>query len=464
MFLKKIQIENFRLFCDEFSIDNFNIPDGTNEGSGLTLIVGENGCGKTSLLDAISMCMLDYKASTFNIYDMNSTKKETSIIFNSDEEFKVDGSMPNSGFIATGFKFKANLRSTKLKSYLQSPIVFDQYYISKDPTKPKPGSPDLRLSVNNPFSGKRFNDTDILFLDKNRIFQIKSGNYNNTRFDRLMSDFNTQYVKAMKKDEFIDLNEELDSKIKSGKIENVFLENAINDFEKMSGKRIRLDFINNYEPFTKASFVMKEGENIQVPLSSIGSGYEMIFSLLYSYYLSKQNDKKIIIIIDEPELHLHPDIQKKFVQFLLKISKDSQIILSSHSPILVKQILYNDIVKTIVINKNKTISEISDFKLSYLSANEINYLACGLATEEYHNELYEELNYKYYPAETNIKSFDLKFFINDKGETKTSPWKGNPNEVSIHTFIRNQIHHRKDNGIPNYDDLKKSIEFMRNCF
>ena len=197
MFLKKIQIENFRLFCDEFSIDNFNIPDGTNEGSGLTLIVGENGCGKTSLLDAISMCMLDYKASTFNIYDMNSTKKETSIIFNSDEEFKVDGSMPNSGFIATGFKFKANLRSTKLKSYLQSPIVFDQYYISKDPTKPKPGSPDLRLSVNNPFSGKRFNDTDILFLDKNRIFQIKSGNYNNTRFDRLMSDFNTQYVKAM---------------------------------------------------------------------------------------------------------------------------------------------------------------------------------------------------------------------------------------------------------------------------
>ena len=111
-----------------------------------------------------------------------------------------------------------------------------------------------------------------------------------------------------------------------------------------------------------------------------------------------------------------------------------------------------------------SISEISDFKLSYLSANEINYLAFGLATEEYHNELYEELNYKYYPAETNIKSFDLKFFINDKGETKTSPWKGNPNEVSIHTFIRNQIHHRKDNGIPNYDDLKKSIEFMRNCF
>ena len=104
----------------------------------------------------------------------------------------------------------------------------------------------------------------------------------------------------------------------------------------MSGKRIKLDFINNYEPFSKASFIMKENNNIQVPLSSIGSGYEMIFSLLYSYYLAKQNDKNIIIIIDEPELHLHPDVQKKFVEFLLKISTDSQISLSSHSPNLVK--------------------------------------------------------------------------------------------------------------------------------
>ena len=464
MFLKKIEIDNYRLFDKKFEIDNFNIPNKKDAGSGLTLVVGENGCGKTTLLDAIALCMLDYKASSFNIYDMNNPKKDTNIIFTSNEDFNVSGSMPKSDFKATGLKFKANLRATKSKTYLQNPVVFDQYYISKDPEKPKPGSPDLRLSVNNPFLGKRFNDTDILFLDKNRIFQIKSGNFNSTRFDRLMNDFNTQYIKAMKNDEIIDLNEDLNAKIKYGKIENSFLESAINDFEKMSGKRIKLDFINNYEPFSKASFIMKENNNIQVPLSSIGSGYEMIFSLLYSYYLAKQNDKNIIIIIDEPELHLHPDVQKKFVEFLLKISTDSQIILSSHSPILVKQLLYNDKIKTIVINNNKTTSEISDFKLSYLSANEINYLAFGLATEEYHNELYEELNFKYYPNETLIKQFDSKFFINDKNEPKNYPWKGNQNEVSVHTYIRNQIHHRKENGIPDYNELKKSIEFMRTCF
>lgn len=464
MYLKRIDITNYRLFDKEFIVDNFNVPDGISDGSGLTLIVGENGCGKTTLLDSIALCMLDYKASSFNIYDMNNPKEDTTIIFTSDEDFEVSGSMPKSNFTAVGFKFKANLRVSKSKTYLQNPVVFDQYYISKDPEKPKIGSPDLRLSVNNPFLGKRFNDTDILFLDKNRIFQIKSGNFNSTRFDRLMNDFNTQYIKALKNDEIIDLNEDLNDKIKVGKIENSFLESAINEFEKMSGRRVKLDFINNYEPFTNATFIMKENNNIQVPLSSIGSGYEMIFSLLYSYYLAKQNNKNIIIIIDEPELHLHPDVQKKFVEFLLKISKDSQIVLSSHSPILVKQLLYNGLIKTIVLNNDKTISEIKNFKLSYLSANEINYLAFGLATEEYHNELYEELKFKYYPNETSIKQFDNNFFITDKNEPKNYPWKEEQNSVSVHTFIRNQIHHRKENGVPSYEELKRSIITMRSYF
>lgn len=464
MFLKKIEIENFRLFKEKFVVDNFNIPDGTNEGSGLTLIVGDNGCGKSTLLDAIGMCMLDYKGSSFNIGDFNNPKKETNIVFTSNEAFKVLGSMPNSDFHAKGFKFKANIRSTKSKSYLQSPIVFDQYYISTNPDKPSPKSPDLRLSVNNPFLGKRFNETDILFLDKNRIFQVKSGSFNNTRFDRLMSDFNTQYVKSLIKEEISDLNEDLNQKIKLGKIKNEFLENAINEFENMSGKRVKLDFINNYEPFSNASFIIRENENIQVPLSSIGSGYEMIFSLLYSYYLSKQNGKKIIIIIDEPELHLHPNVQKKFVDFLLKISIDSQVILSSHSPILVKQLLYNSNIRTIIINNDKTVSIIDDFKLSYLSSNEINFLAFGLATEEYHNELYEELKINNFPGGINIKDFDLNFFVKIENETTNYPWKGKPNEVTLHTFIRNQIHHRSENGEPDYDELKRSIIAMRSFF
>ncbi len=275
-----------------------------------------------------------------------------------------------------------------------------------------------------------------------------------------MSDFNFQYIKNT--DNIEDLNIELNNKVKKDKIENAFLENAIKKFQTISGYHVWLDFIDNYRPFKNSSFVLKENNNIQIPLSSIGSGFEMIFSLIYSYYLSKQNNKKMIILIDEPELHLHPDVQKKFVDFLLEISKDTQVIITTHSPILVKQLMYNEFVKSIVIHNDKTISDISDLKLSYFSSNEINYIAFGLATEEYHNELYEEI--KSLNGNTlKIKDFDNQFFVVTKNQQKLYPWIGNANEVSIHTFIRNQIHHRKDNGEAKYDDLKSSIDFMRSC-
>lgn len=460
MFLKKISINNYKLFNQEFVIDNFNIPDETNMGTGLTIIVGENGCGKTTILDSIAISMLDYRAESFNIYDFNEFNKEVNIVFYSNKEFDVKGTMPNFDFKAIGFNFNAKVRNKAPKNYLVSPIVYDQLYISSNSDKPKKGSPDLRLSVNNPYSGKRFNETDILYLDRNRLFQTRTGTYNNTRFDRLMSDFNFQYIKNT--DNIEDLNIELNNKVKKDKIENAFLENAIKKFQTISGYHVWLDFIDNYRPFKNSSFVLKENNNIQIPLSSIGSGFEMIFSLIYSYYLSKQNNKKMIILIDEPELHLHPDVQKKFVDFLLEISKDTQVIITTHSPILVKQLMYNEFVKSIVIHSDKTISDISDLKLSYLSSNEINYIAFGLATEEYHNELYEEI--KSLNGNTlKIKDFDNQFFVVTKNQQKLYPWMGNANEVSIHTFIRNQIHHRKDNGEAKYDDLKSSIDFMRSC-
>ena len=97
-----------------------------------------------------------------------------------------------------------------------------------------------------------------------------------------------------------------------------------------------------------------------------------------------------------------------------------------------------------------------DRALSYLSANEINFIAFGLAAEEYHNELYGELcgcNNGY----GNIKQFDIDFFQVQKGESANSPWKGNQNEVSIHTFLRNQIHHQADNGKPDYEKLRVAM-------
>jgi len=463
MFIKKITIKNFRLFQSEsdFEIDNINTPDGTNEGSGLNVFVGENGSGKTALLDAFALPVLEYKTENFGIENFNDPSKKVEVNIYSKEEFEVDGTMPKGSFKAKGFSFEAGVRSKESKTYLSSIVVNDQNFIRVDPLKPKDNSPDLRVSVNNPFKGKRFSENDVLFLDRNRLFQTRSGNFNTTRFDRLMEDFSYQYLK---KATIENLNDDLDSKIKKDKVENKFLSEAVKKFQEISGSQIKLDFLDNYEPFKNAFFAARKNNNQQISLNNLGSGYEMIFALLYSFYLAQQSGKQLIVLIDEPELHLHPRLQGKFVEFLLEFSKKAQIILASHSPLLVKQLSFNEKVKiSVVENNGQRVSEIDKRVLSYISANETNFLAFNLATEEYHNELYEELK-SMHGEDKKYKPFDNDFFVTEKGEPKNSPWMGNQNEVSDHTFIRNQIHHQKENGKTEYSVLKASIEKMRGFF
>ena len=441
MFISNLIVKNYKLFNDEFKIINFNVPDNINDGTGLTTIVGENGCGKTTILDAIACSLLEYKAEGFDISDMNDSNKETEITIETKDTFNVKSVFPNSSFDAKGFKFIGKTREKSNQNKLLSLIMTDQLYISTDDEKPKPGSPDLRMKVTNSFGTRRFNELDVLYLDKNRLYQTRAGTYNDTRFDRIMDDFNFQYYKNQ--DNVENLNKMLNEKIKK-ELSNKNLENAINKFKEISGHSLKLDFIDNYLPFKKANLVVETPSNMQIDLASLGSGYEMMFSLIYSFYMSKQSGKKLIILIDEPELHLHPRLQEKFVDFILEISKESQVILTTHSPLLIKQLSYNENVKNIVLKKEKEVKEFDERKLSYVSSNETNYLAFDLPSEEYHNELYESLMEKYSTSNV-IKRFDNEFFIQQKKEDKIYPWEKQPNQVSIHTFIRNQIHHRKDN-------------------
>lgn len=468
MFIKKVTIQNFRLFKSEelFEIDNLNIPDGTTEGSGLSLFVGENGCGKTSLLEALGLPLLSYKSDGFSLCDFFDPNEKTNIQVFAEKNFEFSGTMPKVKYKGKGFSFEAGVRSREVKSYLSSIVVNDQKYIRADgETKPEEGKPDLRVSVNNPWSGSRFNENDILFLDKNRTYQIRSGTYNPTRFDRLMEDFDFQYLKQ--ENNPFDCNEKL--KEISNNIENEFLKNAINKFQEISGENISLFHINNWTPHNKAFFGVEKENRQHISLDNLGSGYEMIFSLLYSFYLSRQSNKQLIVFIDEPELHLHPKLQEDFVKILLEFSKTAQIILTTHSPLLVKQVLYNEEVQVNVLKKENSevkVSKIEDKVLPYLSANEINFIAFGLPTEEYHNELFEELKIRDDNTRTtplNLKDFDIHFFQGIESETPTYPYNGSANQVSMHTHLRTQIHHRGTAGQANIEQIKQSIEKMREC-
>lgn len=466
MFIKDIIIKNFRRFREQGL--SVNVPDLNNEGSGLTVIVGENGCGKTSLLDAISLPLLSYKAENLSIEDFHNPEEDVLVKLIANDNFTVKPVIGNNDFQSKGLSFQGRLRQRERRLYLSSSIVQEQLFLrANGHTDPPDGHANLRVSVNHPFAGKRFDENDIVFLDKNRTYQIRTGTYNSTRFDRITEDLNHQYTKNSMP-EVNNLNENILTAWEN--VQNDFLNKAREHFREISGTDIDLYFINNWQPFSKSFFAHKKDNNQLIPIHMIGSGYEMVFSLLYSFYLAEKSEKQLIILIDEPELHLHPSLQKDFVKILLEFSKTSQIIATSHSPLLVKQLSSNEkTVKVLkLMNGSTTIEPTEKRVLPYVSYNETNYLAFDLYTEEYHNELYGRIQEK----EEKFSLNEIEDYLVAKSIRKDKTWTRekdgipeDPKQVTLQTFIRNKIHHPENVTMQGeqYSDeeLERSIDQMR---
>lgn len=143
----------------------------------------------------------------------------------------------------------------------------------------------------------------------------------------------------------------------------------------------------------------------------------MIVSLLFLEAMAQIAKEELFILIDEPELHLHPSLQENFIKHLLKISIDNKILISTHSPLFVKQSLQQKPDININILKKESGNIITGKPeqnvLNYISANEVNFVAFDLITEEYHNELYEELKNSN-GVNLSIQSFDDQFFHTTK--------------------------------------------------
>lgn len=112
-----------------------------------------------------------------------------------------------------------------------------------------------------------------------------------------------------------------------------------------SGLRSLLESINNFLADTgKTLFVdpldgtpkyrFKNNDKIKSDIDTLSSGESQIVILLS--YIWRASMKDELIIIDEPELSLHPKWQELFMAEVLKLAGDSsQIIMATHSPEIV---------------------------------------------------------------------------------------------------------------------------------
>lgn len=92
-----------------------------------------------------------------------------------------------------------------------------------------------------------------------------------------------------------------------------------------------------YEINKDKKIIYKNEENLEVELHMASSTVKTILGLIF--YLKHIAQKGDYLIIDEPELNLHPDNQRRIVRVLCMIANSGiNIVASTHSDYIVKEI------------------------------------------------------------------------------------------------------------------------------
>lgn len=86
-------------------------------------------------------------------------------------------------------------------------------------------------------------------------------------------------------------------------------------------------------------------ENKKFYLSQASSGEQEIINFLLGIFAF--HIKNGLIIVDEPELHLHPKWQKELLELFIELSKTTknQFIISTHSPTFINERSYNHVIR-----------------------------------------------------------------------------------------------------------------------
>ena len=89
-------------------------------------------------------------------------------------------------------------------------------------------------------------------------------------------------------------------------------------------------------------------DELKVLPGEVGNGLQSLIdiNLTFESVLNGADDKNVIVIIEEPEAFLHPSAQRQFMQYLRRalVDKVQSAILTTHSPIILDEAKYEEII------------------------------------------------------------------------------------------------------------------------
>jgi predicted ATP-dependent endonuclease of OLD family len=319
VYFKSLTIEGINCFKSEQTID---LTDGEGNPAMWTVILGNNNTGKTTLLRCLALLESEYN-STKNTYSLRA-------------HYTVPHNTTNPRIQAT---LNININSDWSYSELINPEgIFINKSISED-KRLKGLAIDAygtqRKQGNGTFMEYELNDrTESLFRD-NVSFLNPEEWFLGTKLDALLGNH--------KSSEYLDL----------------ILKTLIHILPDIKGIEIGGDKRRVYFITNGGSKVLK---------NHLGLGYQSLITWIVD--LAKRmfdrypkSDKPLkepaIVLVDEIDLHLHPEWQRKIVSFLSKTFPKTQFIVTAHSPLVIQSA--NDI-NVVVLHKNEDTDEVSIYQ------------------------------------------------------------------------------------------------------
>lgn len=189
------------------------------------------------------------------------------------------------------------------------------------------------------------------------------------------------------------------------------------------------------------------------------------FLLTISAESEKNQLSNSILLLDEPETHLHPQAQENLLQELIKITKNKGnniAFFATHSNYMIDK---EDLSRNFKIKKEKDNTEKKQFDKKNSTYASVTYEVFEIDSMDYHNELYDKLreNYSAEIGKDNIGilGFDNGFFVQKKKQKTSYSYKEQQNKVTLPTYVRNAIHYPQNKDEKFSEHLQNSINLLK---
>ena len=341
MYVSKIRMKNFRCYTD------FTMQFSPK----VTVIVAENGKGKTAILDGLAITMAPYlaafpgiKARNFQpndvrmVMDVPQTQDELQIKRMKyllpvvlETEVKADD--------GKAYSWKRELKSVKGKTSSVSAKFVSDYGKRIADELNQPGDQDIILPVLGYYGTSRmWNDSSLLKRKKVDLSRSSgyveclepSGSYNTfAQWFRYATESALEY-------DHIIAEKKLNKKNPYREILNAINKAIVTCIQSMGWTDLKYSF-------AAQNLLICHPEKGELPLEAMSDGARSVISMAadIAYRMARLNpdmgeDVTLktsgVVLIDEVDMHLHPSWQQTVVNDLVKAFPKVQFIVTTHSP------------------------------------------------------------------------------------------------------------------------------------